>query len=593
MQEKSIYEFFKGIAEANPGKPAYRFKDAGEWISISWAEHQDTCQQISRSLIALGVQHQDKVDILSSTRLEWVQCDMGAVSIGAVTVGIYHSNLAPDCAYIINHSDAKVLFVEDQSQLDKIVSVRDELKNLQHIVIFDGLPSGYEGVLTWKEFLEKGKTVSESEFEKRTAAVGPDDLASIVYTSGTTGVPKGAMLSHENLLFSSWSAAQCLNLKPHYETLLFLPLAHVFARLVVFFCMRNAIVVNFAESMEKIADNLREVRPHFFASVPRIFEKVYDKISSGAEDAGGIKKKLFDWSLATGYAVSRLKQAKQPVPPGLAFKYKLAHKLVFSKIQAALGRRVVWAISGAAPLNITIAEFFHACGVLILEGIGMTENSSFTNVNREDNFKFGTVGQPGPGIEQKLAADGEVLFRGKNVMKGYYKNDKATRECIDKDGWLYTGDIGEIDEENFLKITDRKKDLIITAGGKNVAPQRVEKGLRTSRYVSQVVAYGDRKKYLTALVTLDQEQVEAWATAEGIPYSSWPELAAHPRVKELIEKENAEKNSDLASFETIKKFVILPQDFSIESGELTPSLKIKRKVVFDRYRDQLEALYDE
>ncbi len=593
MQEKSIYEFFKGIAEAHPGKDAYRYKDAGEWRGITWAEHQDICQQISRSLIALGVGHQDKVDILSSTRLEWVQCDMGIVSIGAVTVGIYHSNLAPDCAYIINHSDAKVLFVEDQTQLDKIVAVRDELKNLQHIVIFDGLPSGYEGVLTWKEFLEKGKAVSESEFEQRANAVRSDDLASLVYTSGTTGVPKGAMLTHENLLFSSWSAAQCLNLKPHYETLLFLPLAHVFARLVIFFCMRNAIVVNFAESMEKIADNLREVRPHFFASVPRIFEKVYDKISSGAEDAGGIKKKLFDWSLSVGYQVSRLQQKKRPIPSGLALKRRLADRLVFSKIQAALGGRVAWAISGAAPLNVTIAEFFHACGILILEGIGMTENSSFTNVNREDNFKFGTVGQPGPGIEQRIAEDGEVLFRGKNVMKGYYKNDTATKDAIDADGWLYTGDIGEIDDEGFLKITDRKKDLIITAGGKNVAPQRVEKGLRTSRYVSQVVAYGDRKKYLTALVTLDREQVEAWATAEGITYSSWPELAAHPKVKALIERENAEKNSELASFETIKKFIILPDDFSIESGELTPSLKIKRKVVFDRYRDQLEALYEE
>jgi long-chain acyl-CoA synthetase len=291
--------------------------------------------------------------------------------------------------------------------------------------------------------------------------------------------------------------------------------------------------------------------------------------------------------------VSKLQQAKKSIPGGLAVKHKLANKLVLSKIQAAMGSRLMFAVSGSAPLNKAIAEFFHACGVLLLEGIGMTENTSFTNVNRYDNNKFGTVGPAGPMIEQRVAADGEVIYRGKNVMLGYYKNPEATKETIDKDGWLKTGDIGEIDEDGFLRITDRKKELIITAGGKNIAPQRIERILRTSRYISQVAAVGDKRKYISALITLDQPQVEAWATSQGIAYNSWPELVAHPKVKELIDREVAQKNKELASFESVKKVALIPSDFSIAAGELTPTLKIKRKVVTDRYKEQIEGMYQE
>lgn len=594
MSERSIYTLFASVCDKNPEKVAYRYKAENAWHDITWQANKTICQDISKGLMALGVNKDDKVNILSNTRPEWLQIDMATVSIGAVVVGIYASNLPEDCAYIINHSDAVILFAENQDQLEKIMQVQKELPKLKYIVLLEGNPpADANEVLRWEDFLAKGKKISDDEFVARTQEVEPGDLASIVYTSGTTGVPKGAMLTHDNLLFTSWSASESLAVQPHFETLLFLPLAHVFARIIVYLCLREGLTINFAESIEKVGENLKETRPHFFASVPRIFEKVYDKITSGAQDAGGLKLKIFNWSLATGMEASKLLQKKQSVDGLLAVKNAIANKLVFSKIQAALGGRVQWTISGAAPLNITIAEFFHACGVTILEGIGMTENTSFTNVNRYDNNKFGTVGQPGPGVEQRIAEDGEVLYRGRNVMKGYYKNPEATAAAIDSEGWLYTGDIGEIDSEGFLKITDRKKDLIITAGGKNIAPQRVEKTMRTSRYVSQVLVFGDKKKFLTAVFTLDKDQVAAWAVKHGIDYNSWQELCQSPQVRDLMQSEVQEKNKELASFETIKKIYIAPADFSIEGGELTASLKVKRKVVTEKYRDELEALYTE
>lgn len=593
MLEKSIFELFKNVCEKNKDKVAYRYKDGTEWKPVTWGEHQETCKKISKSLMALGIGKDDKVNILSWTRLEWIQVDIATVSIGAVTVGIYHSSLPDDCAYIINHSDAVVLIVENQDQLDKISQVRNNLPHLKHIVIIDGEPSGTEGVMTWQEFMSNGMNVTDDEFLVRTAEIRPGDVASLVYTSGTTGIPRGAMITHENLVFTSWSVLQSILVQPHFETLLFMPLPHVFARIIVYVCMRAGVTVNIGESIDKTGDNLKEVRPHFFATSPRLYERAYVRITSNLQDAGGIKYKLFKWALRVGYAVSRLQQQKRPVAGLLAFKHKLANKLVFSKIQAFLGGNLVYAVSGAAPLNKTLAEFFHACGILILEGLGMTENTSFTNVNRYDNYKFGTVGSLGPEIEQKIAPDGEVLFRGKNVMLGYYKNPEGTAETIDKDGWLYTGDIGVIDADGFLRITDRKKDIIITSGGKNVAPQRVENIMQTSRYIGQVVVYGDRKKYLTGVVTLDQDQVKEWAVKHGIQFSSWEELCKHPKVVELINNEVQEKNKSLSSFETLKKVLIAPNEFSVKSGEQTSSLKIKRKVVTEKYKAQLEALYED
>ena len=592
MLEKSIYELFKNVCEKNPDKIAYRYKGDGVWKTLTWTENRQACQKISKALMALGVNKDDKVNIMCSPRLQWIQIDIATVSIGSVIVGIYASNLADDCAFIINHSDAVLLFVENQKQLDKIREVRDNLPDLKHIVIIDGEPSGMEGVMTWQEFLSKGESIPDDEFLARTSEVQSGDVASLVYTSGTTGIPRGAMLTHENLVFTSWSALESLTIEPHFENFLYLPLSHVFARIIVYVCLRAALTVNIGESREKIVENMQEVKPHFFATAPRLYERAYIGIIAKSQDAGGIKNKIFKWALGVGYAVSKLQQQKMPVTGSLAFKQRLANKLVFSKIHALFGGNLVFAVSGAAPLNKAIAEFFHALGILILEGIGMTENTSFTNVNRFDNNKFGTVGPPGPQIEQKIAPDGEVLFRGKNVMLGYYKDPEETAEAIDEDGWLHTGDIGEIDEEGFLRITDRKKDILVTSGGKNVAPQRIEKIMRTSRYIDQVVVYGDQRKYLTGVVALDQEQVEEWATKHGIAFSSWEDLHEHPKVVELIDNEVQEKNKFLASFETLKKVIIAPREFSVDSGEMTPSLKVKRKVVTDNFRAQLDELYE-
>ncbi|MDZ7292895.1 MAG: long-chain fatty acid--CoA ligase [candidate division KSB1 bacterium] len=591
MKHQSVYELLHEVSTAHPDKVAYRYKTNGEWKTVTWREQAETCKKISKSLMALGVKKGDRVGILSQTRLEWVQCDFGISNCGGITVGIYPTNLAPDSAYLINHSDAEVIFVENQDQLDKVQQVRKETPKLRIIITFDRTNSADGSVLNFADFLTKGASVADADFYARAQAIRPDDLMALVYTSGTTGVPRGAMITHENMLFTSDSAVQCLYLQPHFETLLFLPLAHVFARLLVYFSLQRAMTVAFAESIEKVMDNLKEIRPHFITAVPRIFEKIYEKITTSVQDAGGIKEKLFNWALRVGYQVSRQQQNKQPIPGGLKFKHRLANKLVLHKIQELFGGRLVWAVSGAAPLNKNIAEFFHACGILILEGIGMTENTSFSNVNRYEHNKFGTVGPVGPGIEMKISADGEILFRGKNVMKGYFKDPAATAEAIDQDGWLHSGDVGEIDADGFLKITDRKKELIITSGGKNIAPQRIERILRTSRFISQAMAYGDRRKYVTALVTLNREQIELWAKEHGLVYQSYEELVNHPEVKKLIEAEVNKKNAELASFETVKKVAILPEDFSIGAGDLTPTLKIKRQVVTEKYRKLLEQLY--
>ena len=593
MDHRSLYELTEAIVANRADKTAYRHKLDGNWTDVTWRECGGVIRRVSKALIALDVKHGDRVSILCQTRLAWVQIDYGIVNVGGVTVGIYPSNLPRDCGYIIDHSDSEIILVENTEQLEKILAVRADVPRLRQIVIIDGPGDPGNDVLSWDEFLQRGDAISDEQYHQRGKAIKPDDVGSIVYTSGTTGLPKGVMLTHRNLLFTCESARQCLYFEDDFCTLFFLPLAHVFARLVSYFCMVQGVTVAFAESFTTVGEDLKAIRPHFIPSVPRVYEKVYDKIINNAETAGGVKLKLFNWAVGVGMRESKLRQAGKPLPATLKLKHALADKLVLHKIKAALGGQLKWAVSGAAPLNKTIAEFFDACGVTILEGIGMTENTSFSNVNRLGHNKFGTVGQPGPGIEQKLAEDGEVFFRGPNVMKGYFKDPEATAETIDSDGWLHSGDIGEIDDEGFLKITDRKKDLIVTAGGKNIAPQRIERVMRTSHYIAQAVAYGDRKKFLVALVTLEPEAITEWAGQNGLENATLEELAADPRVYELIRGEVESRNRELASFETVKKFAILPRDLTIESGEMTPSMKIKRNVVVERYGDRIEALYQD
>ncbi|MCB0265082.1 MAG: long-chain fatty acid--CoA ligase [Calditrichaeota bacterium] len=588
----NVYNMLKTTVDKHLDEPAFAwFTAPGIQTSITWKEHHDNVSRAAKSLMALGVNHNDKVNVLSYTCYPWMLADHATMAIGAVTVGIYQSLLPKDCKYIINHSDAVVIFVENDEQLAKIKDIRDELPAIKKVIMFyDTPPTGDDWIISLGEFMKLGDSISDAELNKRINAVKPEDIAGIVYTSGTTGVPKGAMLTHDNFLFTCQSIEQSLDVRDGDVCFLFLPMAHVFARICAMACTFIGVQVTMARGMDTIVEDIKASRPNWFPSVPRIYEKVYSKVLSGAEAKGGVALKIFRWAVGVGNEASALKQQNKPVSGLLGFKYNLAHKLVFHKIIEALGGNLRWCISGAAPLNADIAKFFHAAGILILEGIGMTENTSFSHVNRSDNYRFGWVGLPGPGVEQKIASDGEFMTRGRNTMKGYYKMPEETAATITDDGWLCTGDLGEIDDAGFLRITGRKKDLIITAGGKNVAPSHIEGVIATSKYINQVCVIGDRRKYLSALVTLDLDNVREYANSHGIQYGSDSDLLKNAKIAELIDSEVQEKNRDFASYESIKKVTIVPE-FTVENGFLTPTLKVKKNVVINNYESDIEKMY--
>lgn len=588
---RNIHHMLKETVDQHAEKPAYKwFVEPGVTESVTWGEFSDQAKNVSKSLMALGIEKGDKVNIISYSCYRWVLCDMAITSIGAATVGIYQSNLPKDCQYIIDHSDGVVVFAENDVQLAKLNRIKDSIPDVRKVILFNGDSPGDDWVLNFDDFLALGQDISDEDYQKRVDAVTPEDPAGIVYTSGTTGVPKGAVLTHDNITFTAQSVKMSTKILDGDEVFLFLPLAHVFARTCTYASLLVGSATTFTRSMETIVEDIAIARPHWFASVPRIYEKIYSKVFSGAEAKGGAALKIFNWACEVGNQVSDCKLNKQPIPFGLNLKYALATKLVFSKVQAALGGRVRWCISGAAPLNPKIAKFFHAAGVLIVEGIGMTENTSFTNLNRYDNYRFGWVGQPGPGIDQKIGEDGEVLFRGRNVMKEYYKMPEETAATISADGWQKTGDLGEIDSENFLRITGRKKDLIITAGGKNIAPSAIEGVIATSKFINQVCVVGDKRKFLSAIVTVDAENMQAWAGEQGIAFDGIDDLIANEKVIQHVESQIAEKNKEFASFESIKKITIVPE-FTIENGLLTPTLKVKKNVVLDQYQDRIDAMY--
>ena len=591
MTGATIPLVLRRMAAERPSETAYLHRSAGRWAAVSWRDNEELCRRVSRALMSLGVRHGDRVAIVSQSRIEWVQCDLGIAGCGAVTVGIYPTSPPSECAYVLDHSDSGVAFFEDWAQIAKLASLRPGLPHLKWLVALDGSSDEASGVLSWEQFLARADAVPDGDLDACIAAVGPDDLAAVVYTSGTTGIPKGAMLTHRGVLFSAESAASALALGPGKVYLLILPLAHVFARLTVHLCMSTGNVVAFAESLARISENMKTVRPHFLAGVPRMFEKIQDRIRLDAKRAGGFRSRVFAWSLDAGMRASRLEREGRAVPFVLRARRALARRLVFRKIHAALGGRVEFLISGAAPLDVRVAEFFHACGILILEGIGMTENASFSNVNRPGRFRFGTVGPAGPGIETRIAEDGEILVRGPNVMRGYFKDPDATRLAIDGDGWLHTGDVGHLDADGFLTVVDRKKDLIITSGGKNVAPQRIERALASSSFIARAVAFGDRRKYITALVTLDADAMRSWAERAGRAEESLESLARDEEVLALIDAEVDAVNRTLAPHEVVKSVRILPGDFSVEAGELTPTLKVRRKVVVEKYRSLIDEMY--
>jgi long-chain acyl-CoA synthetase len=596
MITDTLGTMFWSRVEKSADRPAQMLKQGGAWKTLTWREVGEVVREVALGLIALGRQKGDAVALLSASRAEWVQADFAIFSAGCITVPIYPTYPPDLIAYVVNDSNARTIIVEDPAQLAKVLEAREKMPALEHIVVI----AGYEAtqppkmVQTWQMLRRLGRESAgahASTLADRLAAVKADDLASIVYTSGTTGPPKGVMQTHGNHIAAqrnSESAAPC---EEGWVHLLFLPLAHSFARLESFLGVYRGLCTAFAENLEKVGDNLKEVRPHFICSVPRVFEKVYAKILAGVEAGPPTKKKIFNWAIGVGREVSRHQQRGQPLPPVLRWKRALAHKLVFSKLHAALGGRLQWAISGGAPLSRDIAEFFHAAGILILEGYGLTETCPAATFNRPTRFKFGSVGQALDNVDVKIAADGEILIRGANVAKGYLKQPEATAEVFEPSGWFHSGDIGRIDEDGFVFITDRKKDLIVTAGGMNIAPQNVENMLKADPFISQAMVYGDRKPYPVALITINPEELTKFARDNGILATDPGVIVKHPKVVERISRTVEEKNSQLQSYAKIKKFTILPADFTQDGGELTPTLKVKRKVVSNKYMTAIEELY--
>jgi long-chain acyl-CoA synthetase len=512
-------------------------------------------------------------------------------------VPIYPSYPPHLIAYVVNDSQAKTLIVEDPMQLAKALEARAKMDGLEQIVVMSGYdaPQPPETVLTWETLRRLGREhrgAHQSTLAERVASTTPEDVATIVYTSGTTGPPKGVVQTHGNHMAALRAGHQANPVQEGWVHLLFLPLAHSFARLESFTGPYEGLTTAFAENLDKVGDNLKEVRPHFICSVPRVYEKVYGKILGGVEAGSPLKKRIFRWAMDVGREVSRRQRAGQPVRGALAFKRNLADRLVFEKLHAALGGRLRWAVSGGAPLSPEIAEFFHAAGILILEGYGLTETCPALTFNRPERFKFGSVGQALPGIELQIASDGEILARGPNIAtRGYYKQPAATAEVFEPSGWFHTGDIGHLDDEGFLHITDRKKDLIVTAGGMNLAPQNIENILKTDPFISQAVVHGDKRPYPVALITLNPEELVKFTREHGIIATDPAVVVKHPTVVERVARIVEEKNTQLQSYAKIKKFAILPDDFTQEGGELTPTLKVKRKVVADKYREMLDKLY--
>jgi long-chain acyl-CoA synthetase len=567
--------------------PAVCFKQGDEWVKRSFKEVEETVRALSLGLIDLGVGKGDKVSILANTRPEWTYVDFAALSAGAVVVPIYQTNSPEECQYVLENADAKVVIVEDEEQLEKIREVRDRLPLLEHVVRMTG---SSEDTISLDELGARGTKRPTSEWEERWKAVAPADICTFIYTSGTTGPPKGCIISHGNYRAMLDMVQENSVIEGEDLTYLYLPLAHSFALLIQLGSFDlGATLAYWERDPQKILPNLAELRPTYFPSVPRIFEKIYTAATSAIEKEGGLKKAIFNWAIEVGKKMRAVE--RKGAKPGFLLRkqYEFADKRVLSKIRGLFGGNLRLAVSGAAPINPDILRFFDAAGVLVLEGWGMTETSTAATISTPEDFKIGTIGKPFPGCEIKIAEDGEILVKGPNVFQGYYKNEEATRETI-VDGWLHTGDIGEIDEDGFIKITGRKKDIIITAGGKNITPANLENEIKQHPLVSQCVVVGDRRPYLVALLTLDPEDTLAYANEHGLPADP-AELARSDEIRGAIEAHVDQVNEKFARVEQVKKIAILPHDLSQESGELTPTLKVKRAVVADKHHDEIEALY--
>jgi long-chain acyl-CoA synthetase len=582
--ERTIPRLWADAVAKNSGT-AYLVERAGGWHEVSWAEAAERVELIANGLLARGVRKGDAFGLLARNTLEWALFDFALAHVGAVGAAIYANSSPRDAQYILQHSEAVGVLCEDESQRAKVEEGRAALPALRHVLTFAELPA----------LEEEGRRYRDAHpdaLADAVAAIDEEDLFTFIYTSGTTGPPKGCMIRHRNYHAMVTSGDELPQRpQPDDVMLLYLPLAHNFGRLMHLAGPYQGYAIAFLSDPLEVARALPEVRPTILPSVPRVYEKVHTAITASFAETTGVRRRLVDWALDVGRRESALRRAGRPVPRSLALQRRLADRLVYSKVKERLGGRLRLPISGGAPLAKEIAELFDALGISIIEGYGLTECTTAATTNRIDDYRFGTVGQALPGFELRLADDGELLLRSETVFAGYFKEPQATAEVLDADGWLHTGDIATIDDDGFVTITDRKKDIIVTAGGKNIAPQNLENDLKTSRFVSQALVVGDRRPYPAALITLDSAELGNWARTQGLA-GDVPALVRSPEVQELVSGVVDEVNRERSRYEQIKRFAILDRDFEMERGEVTPTLKLRRRVVLEHFADEVDSLYD-
>jgi long-subunit acyl-CoA synthetase (AMP-forming) len=584
----TVFEVFEATAGAHAGRPAMRRKRAGSWEAITWAEYRDAVRLAARGLAALGVGPGTGVTIMGFSRPEWYVANIATMAAGGLPAGVYTTSTPEQCHYIAEHAEAVVAVVENRDYLERFLAVRAQLPLLRALVLMEGDPSG-EDVVSWAQLLERSSLVAEEEIDRRIGAARPEDVCTLIYTSGTTGAPKAVMLTHRNISWIAGKVVELLDIGPEDRLIAYLPLSHIAEQVAsLYISMATGACVYFAESFERLADNLREVRPSLFLGVPRVWEKIQAGIQAAGAQASPLKKKIAVWARRVGLAAGYSDQQGRPRP----WTYPLANRLVFSKVRAKLGMDATrFAVASAAPLALETQEFFLSLGIPIMDLWGMSELTGPATVSLPSCYRTGRSGRPVPGTEMRLADDGELLVRGPHVFKGYYKDEEATKEALDAQGWLHSGDVAEIGAEGFVRITDRKKELIITAGGKNIAPQFLEGKLKQIPAISQAVAIGDRRPYVSALLTVDPSRVAAEAARAGSPARTPEEAARCPVFKAYVERQVEQVNRGLARYEQVKRFALLSRELSTDGGELTPTMKLKRRVIHEKYEDAIEALY--
>ncbi len=593
MEARGLNGLFQRRVRLSGPNGALRYKMHGRWVEWTWNDMMEKVRLISQGLRALGVEKGDKIGLYAGTRPEWSFADLGILGAGGITVPINHSYRPMECEYIIQQCEMKIVIVESPSLYTRLQEARKRMIHLERVILIDGSDPDDDTVVTWQSLLELGREVpDEDRYENTSRLSNENDVFTIVYTPSSYGPPRGVVLKQSAMLAQLKGLGQALPLQEHTVTLLFLPFAHIFGRVLQFLCIKTGGVAAYAESYEKLLENIAQVRPHWMAAVPRVYEKIYETTLNLAKARGDLNFKLFLRAIHVGRQFGRSLENNRKPSALLSLRYRISRRMFFDDLHESFGGRIRWFISSGAPLNRSVAEAFRAAGIMILEGFGMTEICGAATVNTLKQYKLGTVGKAIPGVEVITDDEGEVLIRGPIVMEKYYDLPEETKRAFTPDRWLHTGDIGEIDGEGFLSITDRKKNLIVTSTGKNISPQNIENLIRDADFIEEILVHGDKRNYLTGLVTLERERVEKWAEERNISTGGdWNALCEHPEIIKLIESGIQEKNQYLASYETIKKFYIVPESFSEKTGELTITGKLRRRFIEEKYKDIIDRFY--